>query len=624
MAIIRDSGSAKKYTPASKPKPQPSSPPKTESSSSQQSSSSDKPAQTNDDKSDLSPAAQQALDEEKKKDENNKIDPQAIHMNQFEEDPNGRNADCGPTSLAMALNGVGLEPKGADENSSNLDTITAARSSMYTDSEGNTVNADKDGVDENGVRVEGEHSTYTTLTAIERGAENSGANAEQIGGMDNVTQQIQDGNPVVLLGQGTIPPSDYKDGHYVTVSGYNSETGKYIVNDPTGKGPVEVSRDDLMNYAAAEGEPTNGAVSGVAISRGDGQEVAPATSAGQPAEAGETGQTSTTGEPITSLPPGVVLDPPKTTSRVPGCSQEQCAEWVQRVFRENGKPLPRNGDAGTLFGQEWPEGYEKQSNGQEGLPPQAGDVLLWGANLTDGKESNDYGHAALIQEVHADADPPYVLIAEANYGTNDGSTVPTRQVPYDPETNTLSNQGGSMPIQGWIHPEGENSLVNAQGGQDGNYVPGETPPAHQQGTTSPAPSGGTSQTSPQTGAPPQTETQPSTGTQPANPQEGAPEVQKPSETVMSPVGIPLDNSVMSMITDAFKEVMSGNLKGEAIQNLHQWYIKGDPKSNDPLRGMAASVLQMAGMNVGQNLVGPPGSTGLPPKMAQRMRNVPGA
>ncbi len=210
--------------------------------------------------------------EEEKLANQNKINSNAIHMNQFEGDPNGRNADCGPTSLAMALKGVNLTPGGAEANASTVDTIQASRQAMYTNSDGKPIVTDqfdstiKDGVDSNGNRVDSEHSTFTTLEAIKRGAENSGATAEKITGLNSVNSQLNEGHPVVLLGKGTIPASDYKDGHFVTVSGYDEKTGMYMVNDPTGKGPVQCTKEDLEKYAAAQGEPCNGIVSGVAIS----------------------------------------------------------------------------------------------------------------------------------------------------------------------------------------------------------------------------------------------------------------------------------------------------------------------------------------------------------------------
>lgn len=310
----------------------------------------------------------------------------------------------------------------------------------------------------------------------------------------------------------------------------------------------------------------------------------------------------------TELPENIPISAPKTTSNVPDCSQEQCAEWVQRVFRENGRPLPVGGNAEDLFPKDWGEGYQKQSNGQPGLSPQAGDVLCWGDG---GTQNSQWGHVAIIKETHTDPPPPYVVVAEANYGTNDGQNVPTRQIPYDPATNTIQ-QTGHCPVQGWVHPEGDNSLVNAPPGQAGNYVPQSQMPAS-------APGGGT----PQTGA---------SGTQGGTPQAGDPGG-VPGDTggqvngnlpgifgdnpVMSPTGVEITQSVGNMVMSAWQEIMMGNFNGPSVQKLYDWYMKGDKNSQDPIRQMAGNILQMAGMIVPQNGQNPVG--GIPPHIARMMQ-----
>jgi len=293
------------------------------------------------------------------------------------------------------------------------------------------------------------------------------------------------------------------------------------------------------------------------------------------------------------LPDNIPISAPRTTSNVPGCSQEQCAEWVQRVFRENGRSLPVSGDAKDLFPKDWGEGYQKQSNGQPGLGPQAGDVLCWGKGNT---ENSQWGHVAIIKETHTDPPPAYVVVAEANYGTNDGQNVPTRQIPYDPATNTIQ-QTGNCPVQGWVHPEGDKSLVNAPPGQPGNYVPQSQMPAS-------APGGGT----PQTGTP---------GGDPGGQVNGNLPGIFGDNPVMSPTGVEITQSVGDMLMSAWQEVMMGNFNGPSVQKLYEWYMKGDKNSQDPIRQMAGNILQMAGMVVSQN-----GSTmagGIPPHIAKMMQ-----
>lgn len=179
------------------------------------------------------------------------LDPNSIHMNQFDGDPNGSNSDCGPTSMAMALQGVGLSPEGADINSSTVDTVQAMRQSMYPDDpaqDGVTVN-------ENGetVRNDAEHSQWTNFTGLITGAEAAGAEVNQIApNTDDIATAVQSGHPVVVNGN---PGADgggwsdsYNSGHFITVSGYNPETETFTINDPLDNAPREVSKDDLSNY----------------------------------------------------------------------------------------------------------------------------------------------------------------------------------------------------------------------------------------------------------------------------------------------------------------------------------------------------------------------------------------
>lgn len=278
---------------------------------------------------------------------------------------------------------------------------------------------------------------------------------------------------------------------------------------------------------------------------------------------------------ITSLPEDVHIPPPRTYSNVEGCTQEQCAEWVQRVFRENGRSLPVRGDAATLFPKDWGEGYQKQTNGQPGLSPQAGDILCWGSS-----ENNPWGHVAIIKEVHIDGQNSYITVVEANVGTNDGVHVPTRNIPYDPVTNTVK-QTGSCPVQGWIHPEGDKSLVNAPPGQPGNYVPYTQMPA--------APTQGGVPQALGVNQPVNTVGQ----VHGNNPQVSA------GQSIFSPAGVQLSQDIAQLIMAAWQEVASGNFNGPNIQKLEQWYKNQDPNSQDPIKMIAANILLLAGKIIGQ-------------------------
>lgn len=182
---------------------------------------------------------------------NNGLHPEGMHMNQFDGDPNGSNADCGPTSMAMALRGVGLSPNGIDGNASTVDTVQAMRQSMYPNDAG------RDGVTVNAqgetVRSDAEHSGWTNFGALITGAEAAGAQVEQIAAnSDDVARAVQQGMPVVVNGNpgtdGGGWSNSYNDGHFITVSGYNPENETFTINDPLDNGPREVSKEQLDSY----------------------------------------------------------------------------------------------------------------------------------------------------------------------------------------------------------------------------------------------------------------------------------------------------------------------------------------------------------------------------------------
>lgn len=174
----------------------------------------------------------------------------SIHMNQFEGDPNGRNGDCGPTAMAMALKAVGLTPEGASANDSTVDTVQAMRHSMYPDDES------RDGVthhpDGSITRNDDEHGTWTGNAALRTGAEAAGANVHVIDAdTADIATAVQQGQPVVVNGNPGADGGDwstYNDGHFITVSGYNPTDKTFTINDPLEYAPRQISEDQLSEY----------------------------------------------------------------------------------------------------------------------------------------------------------------------------------------------------------------------------------------------------------------------------------------------------------------------------------------------------------------------------------------
>lgn len=193
-------------------------------------------------------------------------DSESVHITQVYDEkynPTGamRSADCGPTSLAMCLKGLGLGGDGGPQ-----DRIDQARFQMF-----DGVDASRDGVDANGNKVQEEHSTTTNIEDVRRGAERMGAKCTDISNVDQVAQALEGGAMVALAGNnsGNIYGGgngiDYNGGHFIAVSAYDRSTDTFTINDPLAHGgPIQVTRDQLRQYMW---DQDGAGVDGLAISR---------------------------------------------------------------------------------------------------------------------------------------------------------------------------------------------------------------------------------------------------------------------------------------------------------------------------------------------------------------------
>lgn len=202
---------------------------------------------------------------------------QGLYVNQFtaeaEVKGDARNANCGPTSVVMALRDQNLtlpEIPGVEHNGTSGADVQAARFHMY-----NGVDSGRDGVvqvDPNDPKAgyryapmsgEGnENSTYTEFGGVQRAVEAAGGVAEYLSADSaSVAQAVSEGKAVVISGNfvevppGGGPARDKTDTwprgggaeeHLVTVVGVTSE-GNFIVCDPAydGKAPLEVTPAQL-------------------------------------------------------------------------------------------------------------------------------------------------------------------------------------------------------------------------------------------------------------------------------------------------------------------------------------------------------------------------------------------
>ena len=191
------------------------------------------------------------------------LDAQAAHINQFtaslQNGGSGVNADCGPTSLVMALHELGLRTTGETSTSTAGQAIDLARLSMAN-------NPAKDGVTAQGAYSAAEHDTFTDFTDIKRGAQAAGAKTTTLNPTAaDIMHSLQEGGKVIasgtFAGKSPLPwtgDSGFDNqtapgnaaGHFVEVSAYDPFTKLFTINDPARSAPHQVSAATLDYFMA--------------------------------------------------------------------------------------------------------------------------------------------------------------------------------------------------------------------------------------------------------------------------------------------------------------------------------------------------------------------------------------
>jgi hypothetical protein len=186
---------------------------------------------------------------------------QGLQINQFAADKemggDGVNSNCGPTALVMALHGLGLSFKGDSDSVSNGEEVDLARRMMVADKA-------RDGVDSRGNRAENELNSYTDFDDLARGVQAAGGSSQMIGeNAASIRSALMSGARVVIsgtfAGKSPLPwtgdrgPDNHSapggaTKHIVTVSGYDSQTNSFIINDPARLTPLRVSSAALDNF----------------------------------------------------------------------------------------------------------------------------------------------------------------------------------------------------------------------------------------------------------------------------------------------------------------------------------------------------------------------------------------
>jgi hypothetical protein len=158
--------------------------------------------------------------------------------------------NCGPTSLAMALNTAGQMPEGLTPEQQ----IDYARALMYPDSSSITY------IDVGGQQIPqlNQDGEFTDISAITQGAQQLELGGLQGTGWAAIDNALASGQPVVCPGNVSTDwrdefpnPNDYHlegSGHFIAVLG-RTEDGKYLVADPLYPGGVvEMTRDQLATF----------------------------------------------------------------------------------------------------------------------------------------------------------------------------------------------------------------------------------------------------------------------------------------------------------------------------------------------------------------------------------------
>lgn len=185
------------------------------------------------------------------------------------------NANCGPTSLAIALDQQGLSLPDIDGIPSNGTAgawVQKARYAMYHGTADEHDGVEDDG--QGGVKFsEEENRGFTNWQALDRGADAAQAKVEALGSTDDIAKALDDGKTVIVSGSfveldanGDVKTNDQglpveradlwpRGGgatlHIVALTGRTAD-GDFIVCDPilNARTPIVVTREQLEAFMA--------------------------------------------------------------------------------------------------------------------------------------------------------------------------------------------------------------------------------------------------------------------------------------------------------------------------------------------------------------------------------------
>ena len=168
--------------------------------------------------------------------------PRAVHVTQvpskFNTAPAANNKDCGPTSVVMTLKLLGIAIPGVAAGAAPQKLINRVRTLAGSD----------------------DSTTSTTNQQLEVALAAAGAKTTEVMDFAGVKASVLAGKPVILNGNprnsGAYGPrfsadrmTPYNGAHWIVVSGFDTKTGQFIINDPLSKaGAVKVSPEELDAY----------------------------------------------------------------------------------------------------------------------------------------------------------------------------------------------------------------------------------------------------------------------------------------------------------------------------------------------------------------------------------------
>lgn len=177
-------------------------------------------------------------------------DPAKVHISQVADEvyndgsPNS-SANCGPTSVIMAIRLVGRQVPGEDRlrGEDLVLHVRALATGGSTD------------------RWRGTHNLH-----LQRVLELAGCRWTVLKDVRDILRRVREhGEPVIMAGNPAVPGAyparfpyydirRYDSGHWIVVSRYVPERGTYVVNDPQSTiGPVEVTEGELVAFDSRDG-----------------------------------------------------------------------------------------------------------------------------------------------------------------------------------------------------------------------------------------------------------------------------------------------------------------------------------------------------------------------------------